>query len=298
MLEHENKVTNMLSETNARLNLALAAGASFEITASMHTDVGCVREVNEDNGRHFKPNDPEVLADKGLLTLVADGMGGHASGEVASAMAVELVGRIYYQNGGAHPAQALPQAVAEASRLIYEAAQRDERWRGMGTTCTALVLHQGSAYAAHVGDSRLYMIRGGDIYLMTEDHSAVMEMVRLGVISREEARHHADKNVILRALGTAPEVQVAGWEAPLPVQDGDQFLLCSDGLYDLVEDAEIGRIVAGATDAHEACEQLIALAKERGGHDNITVGIVEARLPTGDTNTGGRRTTRDLEAAQ
>lgn len=288
---------SMLNETNAWANAAaLAASPYFEVIASIQTDVGCVREINEDNGRHFKPNDPEVLTGKGSLTIVADGMGGHASGEVASEMAVELISRLYYGDER-EPALALRHAVGEANRLIYAASSKDERLRGMGTTCTALVLHNGSAYAAHVGDSRLYMIRRGEIYLMTEDHSAVMEMVKLGVITREEARHHADKNVILRALGTAPEVEVSVWGAPLPVREGDQFLLCSDGLYDLVEDAEIKQIVLGAPDPHGACEQLIALAKERGGHDNVTVGIIEIRLVNheGDATL---RVTRDLETAK
>ncbi len=286
----------MLNETNTWAHAAaLASSPHFEVVASIQTDVGCVREINEDSGRHFKPNDPEVLSSKGWLTIVADGMGGHASGEVASQLAVELVGRLYYQDER-DPSQALRHAVEEANRLIHAASLKDERTRGMGTTCTALVLHKGSAYAAHVGDSRLYMIRGGDIYLMTEDHSAVMEMVKLGVITREEARHHADKNVILRALGTTPEVEVSTWEAPLPVQGSDQFLLCSDGLYDLVEDAEIGHIVAGAAHPQAACEQLIALAKERGGHDNVTVGIVEVRLLEGAGDEQQLRVTRDLEA--
>ncbi len=275
---------------------AAAEQLNYEIVASIQTDKGCVREANEDSGRYVKPNDTVLLANKGTLLIVADGMGGHASGEVASGMAVELASRLYYQEQGDSQA-ALKSAVEEANRLIYAASLKDENLNGMGTTCTALVIQQGVAFSAHVGDSRIYMLRGGQIYLMTEDHSAVMEMVKHGIITMEEARHHADKNVILRALGTSPEVEAATWEKPLPVQIGDQFLLCSDGLYDLVEDNEIGQALIKAADPYEACEQLIALAKERGGHDNITVGIVSIQ-PAGDDNAEiqNLRITRELEA--
>ena len=278
---------------------ATAEQTDYEIVASIQTDKGCVREANEDSGRYTKPNDQTLLASKGTLLIVADGMGGHASGEVASGMAVELVSRLYYQ--GQEDAQAaLKEAVEEANRQIHAASMKDEKLNGMGTTCTALVLRQGMAFSAHVGDSRIYMRRGGQVYLMTEDHSAVMEMVKHGIITMEEARHHADKNVILRALGTSPEVEAAVWEKPLPVQIGDQFMLCSDGLYDLVEDEEIGRALADANDPHEACEQLIALAKQRGGHDNITVGIVQIQPAGGDTGAGSQnpRVTREVEAAK
>lgn len=280
-----------------RSGAVLAAQLDYEIVASIQTDKGCVREANEDSGRYTKPNDETILLNKGTLLIVADGMGGHASGEVASGLAIELVSRLYYQGQG-DSQTVLKEAVEEANRLIYTASMKDEKLNGMGTTCTALALQQGVAFAAHVGDSRIYLWRGGQVYLMTEDHSEVMEMVRHGVITMEEARHHADKNVILRALGTSPEVEAATWEEPMPIQIGDQFLLCSDGLHDLVEDEEIGQALAKASGPHEACEQLIALAKERGGHDNITVGILS--IQPAESNISGvqnLRVTRELKAA-
>jgi protein phosphatase len=127
------------------------------------------------------------------------------------------------------------------------------------------------------------MIRDTQIYLMTEDHSAVMEMVKRGWLSLDQARHHPDKNVILRALGSHPEVEVTIWESPLPVRNGDRFLLCSDGLYDLVEDEEIKKI-AMTSSPNAACQNLIALAKQRGGHDNITVAIVSLGTPDAPLN--------------
>jgi protein phosphatase len=247
----------------------------YEIVCSLQTDVGCHREVNEDRGLLKQPGDPELKLSKGLLMLVCDGMGGHSAGEVASELAVDVISHAYFDDP-AEPQTALTNAIHEANRRVYQKSQATASLSGMGTTCSALVIWGDSAMAAHIGDSRVYLIRNGQIYLMTEDHSAVMEMVRQGVLSREDARHHPDKNVILRALGSQPEVEVTTWEHPLRVRAGDAFLVCSDGLYDLVEDQEMLEIVK-SREPLSACETLIARAKERGGHDNITVGILSLK---------------------
>jgi PPM family protein phosphatase len=199
-------------------------------------------------------------------------MGGHAAGEVASRLAVEVVARVYYDHAG-EPQPALSEALVAANHAIYAAARRDASLHGMGTTCTALALRQGAAFLAHVGDSRLYLVRGGEIYQLSEDHSAVAEMLRRGLLSAQEAREHAERNVILRALGTHAEVNVTTWEQGFPVRAGDCFLLCSDGLSDLVADEEIRHAVESA-EAAQSCARLIALARERGGHDNITVALL------------------------
>ena len=266
----------------------------MKILTSLRTDSGCVRDSNEDAGCSFVPSDPIILEKKGRLTVVADGMGGHSGGEIASNLAVDTIGQVYY-GAGETPAESLKAAFAAANQQIYETSIADKTLAGMGTTCTALALIDGLAIAAHVGDSRLYLVRDGEIYLMTEDHSAVREMVKLGIISTAEARQHEDKNVILRALGTSPEVEVSMWENPLKVITGDQFILCSDGLYDLVEDQEI-RDFALTNDNHSACEGLIELAKTRGGHDNITVGILSIK-PAGYSETRNLRVTREAEVA-
>ena len=276
---------------------AAGGGPDFEIAASVRTDKGCVREVNEDAGRFVRPSDPALLKTKGALMVVADGMGGHSAGEVASQMAVELVSRLYYEAAGDDAPAALAAAVGEANRRIFDASQSDEQKRGMGTTCTALALRGAAAFAAHVGDSRLYLLRDGGAYQLSEDHSHVMELVRHGLITKDEARTHEDKNVILRALGTTPEVEVSVVE-PLEVRAGDFFLLCSDGLHDLVLDEEIGRLVSSAADVHAAGEQLIALAKERGGHDNITVGLVGVATAGAGGGAEKLRTTREVEAVR
>jgi protein phosphatase len=242
------------------------------VVAALVSDVGCQRETNEDCGRIVQPCDPGLLARKGVLVAVADGMGGHKGGAVASRLAVEIVGRVYYASP-ASPGIALEEALREANQELFELSQGDETLRGLGSTCTALAIQGGAAYSAHVGDSRLYLIRGGEVRRMTEDHSVVAEMVKKGLLTEEEARRHADRNVILRALGASPQVELSAPTAPLPVRTGDRFVICSDGLHDLVTDREIGQVVM-SQDPAGACELLVATARERGGHDNITVAVV------------------------
>jgi protein phosphatase len=254
---------------------AAASREPYEVVASVLSDVGRRHAVNEDCGRHIQPADPGLLTSKGWLTIVADGMGGHAAGNVASHLAVEVISRAYYAETAAAP-DALRRAFQEANREIYRASLIHERLRGMGTTCTALVLQAGSALCAHVGDSRLYLVRDGEIYQMSEDHSVVMDLVKHGVISAADARRHRDRNLILRALGTRPVVEASVWPKPFPVRARDQFILCSDGLSDLVEDEEIKQAVS-SKEPHPACASLIALAKARGGHDDITVGVVSLK---------------------
>jgi PPM family protein phosphatase len=251
---------------------------SWEIAAHVLSDVGCVRDLNEDRGRVVQPGDDEERARRGVLAIVADGMGGHSAGEVASELAVAAVHRAYYESDG-EPLDALATALAAANREIFATASAEKKLEGMGTTCVALAICDGQAHAASVGDSRIYLMRGGGIYQMTADDSAVGAMVAQGLLTREEARHHADRNVILRALGTHAEVQVSRWEQPLPLKAGDTFLLCSDGLTDLVEDQEIVKEV-GERNGTDACKALVALARARGGHDNITVALLRVGEPT------------------
>jgi PPM family protein phosphatase len=265
------------------------------ISASVQTDTGCVREANEDSGRHVAPNDIQVRLQKGTLTIVADGMGGHASGEVASQMAVELISEFYYASEAGTASDALRNAVESANAAIFEASETDEKYFGMGTTLVALVLQENTAISAHVGDSRLYRFRNRRLEMMTTDHSQVMEMVRHGIISIEEAREHDDKNVILRAVGTQPQVEVEVSE-PFAVESGDTFLLCSDGLSDMIPDDEIQMILNSAADIHSAAEQLISAAKASGGHDNITVGVVRVSAPNEHEASRSVRITREVEA--
>jgi protein phosphatase len=269
----------------------------LSVSASVQTDAGCVRETNEDNGRHVAPL-AQIQDTRGTLTLVADGMGGHSSGEIASEMAIELISRFYYgeETSEQKAAEALRYAVEQASRQIFAASVSDEKYFGMGTTVVALVLMNDSGFAAHVGDSRLYRLRRRRMERLTTDHSQVMELVKLGLISMEEAQNHDDRNIILRAVGTQPKVEVEISE-PFAVEAGDEFLLCSDGLCDMLTDDEIGTVWAGAEgDIHLIGEQLIKLAKQRGGHDNITVGVV--KVSGAEAASRRVRITREIEVWQ
>jgi serine/threonine protein phosphatase PrpC/predicted Ser/Thr protein kinase len=259
------------------LELACVADTGGEplelgVVAAVASDVGCVRSINEDAVRLVHPEDPAEMRRVGMLAVLADGMGGHSGGEIASRLAVEAVMRCHAGYGG-DPRSMLIEALRNANRAVYKAAQRDAALNGMGTTCTALVLRQGLAFCAHVGDSRLYLVRTGAIFRMTEDHSAVMEMVRRGVMTREQAGQHPWKHVIVRALGSRSQVDVASWPQPLGLRADDRFVLCSDGLHDLVTDEELLQAALTAPPVI-ACERLVALARDRGAQDNVSVAVI------------------------
>jgi serine/threonine protein phosphatase PrpC len=241
----------------------------LSIEADSLTDTGCRRANNQDCILFVAFDDPALEAAKGCLALVADGMGGHVGGTTASRLAVDTISAVY-QEADTPLQEALHRAFTRANAAVFQAANLDEDLKGMGTTCTALVICEDMAYHAHVGDSRIYMLRGDHVYLLTQDDSMVMDMVRQGEITLEDARRHPDRNLLLRALGTQPEVDISTWPQPLPIKAGDQFLLCSDGLYDLVSEDEIGQLAHSDT-PREACRKLVDLARERGGHDNISV---------------------------
>ncbi len=256
------------------------------VTAFVLTDRGCVRESNEDRGRHVAPdNTLAQQGQRGTLTIVADGMGGHASGEIASQMAVDLISEFYYADRTSNASDALRQAVEFANSVIFDTSVSDEQYFGMGTTVIALAIVNNVGYAAHVGDSRLYRLRLGELTQMTIDHSQVMEMFKQGIISWEESKNHDDKNIILRAVGTQADVEVEV-SGPLDIAPNDEFLLCSDGLCDMLDDTEIRDIWMNARDVHEAGENLIQRAKDNGGHDNVTAALVH--VPTSDVPSNGR----------
>jgi len=237
------------------------------------TDRGIIRENNEDNF---------CILEKQPLYMVADGMGGHASGEIASKIAIDII-RDYFNNPDAsrqlqigeyredysEATNRLGSAIRLANQAIYEAARTNPLWQGMGTTIVAAFLNGKRLSIAHVGDSRIYLIRLGDIEQLTDDHSLVSEQVKREMITKEQARESKMKNVLTRALGVAPDVKVDLDE--LSLMQGDVLLLCSDGLTTMVPDEDILSVVTSTTDPAIACEQLISLANENGGEDNITV---------------------------
>jgi serine/threonine protein phosphatase PrpC len=247
--------------------------AMLTVNGAALTDAGPVRLANQDSVAVVLPEDLRQLAERGVLTVVADGMGGHEGGEVASGIAAARVAEAYYAAPGS-PQDALLKAFEVANREIYEMARTHPRLIGMGTTCTAVAVVNGLAYSAHVGDSRLYLIREGHIYQMTEDHSATMEMVRHGMLTLAEARSHDERNVILKAMGTRPELDTAHWSAPFPARENDRLLLCSDGLYERIEDHELADITSSRTPI-DGCRELIRLAVERQSTDNVSAVVLE-----------------------
>lgn len=243
------------------------------------THQGQVRPNNEDAfGEFVSPSDGDP-GERGAIFVVADGMGGHRGGEIASTMAVESL-REAFEAGldAADPGKTLVDAFTDANSRILEKSVADAALFGMGTTCTAVALKGGNAYFAHIGDSRAYMVRDGQVTQVSQDHSLVGEMVRSGILSDEDARHHPKRNVITRSLGIQEDVATDTPHTPLPLRGGDAFLLCSDGLTSYVDDGDIGEALAG-TGPDEACHTLVDLANERGGRDNITVQIVVVESP-------------------
>ncbi len=253
---------------------------TLEVAALSH--IGLLRARNEDSLGYNDPVESGVRETKGTVLLVADGMGGHRGGEIASQLAAETIVSRYYASREADPSAALNQAFKEANRLIMEKSRSDVSLYGMGTTCTALVVRKTSAYVAHVGDSRAYRLRQGGLERLTEDHSLVGEMVRSGIITDEDARTHPRRNVITRSIGTHEELFVDITREPLELAEGDVFLLCSDGLTSLVTEGEL-KTVLESNPPREACNRLVDLANENGGKDNITVQVVKVSLNQPDS---------------
>ena len=230
------------------------------------SDVGQVRSVNQDYCAEFS----DAASGRRML-LVADGMGGHRGGEVASRMAVEAAGEIFAE-AGSDAQRLLRRAFETANARVHEAALADKGLGGMGTTVVCLLFeNRGRGWVAHVGDSRAYRMRGNKFEQLTEDHSVVGALIRMGHISEEEARLHPQRNEILRAIGTNEHVEVQ--ITPLQLQPGDRYLLCSDGLSGLVSDDEI-RDVLGQDAPQDAVRHLVEMANLEGGSDNITVQVV------------------------
>jgi protein phosphatase len=252
---------------------------TFTLSSASKTDLGLKREINEDS----------LFVDHNLgLFIVLDGIGGHQAGEVASQLGLTTIkenvkrklenhdGEIVaeYNQDFSPEANILTDSLILANRAIFEAANSDTTCRGMGTTAATLLVGQSNVAIAHVGDSRIYLIRENAIERLTEDHSLVMEQVKRGLITEEQAEQSGMKNIITQALGADTIVNPTVDElVPLP---DDIFLLCSDGLTDLVTDEEILEIVYNNPDSLDrACEASIAKANERGGKDNITAVLVK-----------------------
>jgi PPM family protein phosphatase len=254
----------------------------FNIESSLKTNIGRCRGQNEDSIGAFSLGKNTGKTTDGFLTVLADGMGGHKGGDVASRMAVDIVGKTFLAQQQVNTVEVLQTCLVEANQAIYDRAKLDPAFKGMGSTCTVLYIKDDKAGFAHIGDSRLYCLRDKMLQLLTEDHTLVNEMLRDGLISADEARNHPDRSIVTRALGTVENVDISTSEGLFTVQAGDIYLLCSDGLYDLVDDDEIQQALINYL-PQSAAKHLIDLANERGGYDNISVGIIAILASSSET---------------
>ncbi len=239
------------------------------------TDTGRKRTENQDSFL-FSEKEQIVSPEKGFLFAVADGMGGHRGGAVASKLALGILVSEYYKLEPRNIAKALKRAFEKANEAVYTLAHDDDNYQKMGTTMTAAVLKDSRLYFAHVGDSRGYIVSKNKIQQFTSDHSYVARLVRAGVITEEEAVNHPADNVITRAVGLATEIQVDIPENEIVLKKGQIVLLCSDGLFKAVPDHDIRDTVRTWITPDLISKKLVELANERGGPDNITV--VTARI--------------------
>ncbi len=259
--------------------MAQMSSLKGKLTFVGQTDTGRVREHNEDT--------IATDADAGLLVL-ADGMGGYNAGEVASGIAVKTITNLVREGlaredlgsmdrgtGLTRPSIVLRDAITRANKIIYQTARSQAECEGMGTTVVAALFYDNRVSIAHVGDSRLYRQRGSQIAQVTMDHSLLQELVDRGFYSPEEAQRAANKNYVTRALGVEPQVEVEVQEHP--VDKGDIFILCSDGLSDMVEDEDIRLTISTfGANLDTVAKQLIQLANENGGRDNVSVVLAQA----------------------
>lgn len=234
---------------------------------SSATSVGKIRSVNEDS---FCVS--QIGENGEILAVVADGMGGHNAGEVASAQAVKVLKDLKLR-ADVTIKDTLLCAIDCANNEIYKMSQKQPEQHGMGTTITACVIAENTATVAQVGDSRLYLIRDGKLSQITKDHSLVEMLLESGEITEADAKHHPQKNVITRALGTDNTVEADTYE--LEISDGDIILLCSDGLVNMVDDKKILSIITNNQDFGSLAESLVTEAENTGGIDNITVVLVK-----------------------
>jgi serine/threonine protein phosphatase PrpC len=237
------------------------------------TDVGCLRPNNEDSYGYWEPSNDTAFLSEGRLAIVADGMGGHEGGQEASRIAVETIPQVYASLSGASPSERLAAAFRAAHEQIILFGQTHPELQGLGTTCTAVALVGGALSFAHMGDSRLYLIRDSRLQRLTRDHTYVGRLLEYGIIGAEEAAIHPNRNILLRALGVGEQIEPELSSEPIALRRGDVIVLCTDGLWSMVSEEELSADIAHR-DLDEACRLLVEAVKQRGGPDNITLQIL------------------------
>lgn len=251
----------------------------MKVAAGFATDIGRVRQGNEDSYLVEAP-----------LYAVADGMGGHRGGEVASNLALETLEAKHLLGEGT-----LGDQVKEANRAVFARSSEDRKVAGMGTTLTAALVDGDGLHLAHVGDSRAYLLRAGSLRQLTEDHTLVNRMVKAGEITRSEAEVHPHRNVVTRSIGTEPEVPVD--EQSVALLEGDRILLCSDGLTGMVTEDQIQAILETTDDPQEAADRLIRAANRAGGIDNITAVVLDVQEGSSEEAAAAPRPVSDRRGA-
>jgi PPM family protein phosphatase len=237
----------------------------YDIASASLTDTGKVREINEDS-----------VLEAGNLFAVADGMGGHQAGEVASDLALSLIGQYVEDNLGLVGGEKLVEkAVSSANASVHQKARSSAKYHSMGTTVTLLYREGDTAYIGNVGDSRTYLLRAGSLRRLTRDHSLVQALIDEGEITEEQARNHPQRNIIIRALGLEPQIDVD--VVSVKIEPGDEFLLASDGLTGMVDDAGIAGVLVENSEPVAAARALVDLALAAGGNDNISVVVVSIK---------------------
>jgi protein phosphatase len=249
-----------------------------QVESFANTDTGLVRSANEDSFLLVIPQEQKLLEEKGILAIVADGVGGNIGGKTASSTAVSVMRERYYASEQIDPLFALKESMVAANREIFTKGSQDSLCHGMATTCTAFILLVNEGFISHAGDSRAYLLRDGLLQQLTEDHTLVNKLLAEGLITVEAAANHPQKNIIVRALGSTREIVPDTFH--LILEDNDIILLCSDGLHGLVSDDDIKDRLSRLS-LQEAGQSLIGLAKENGGTDNITVIILRLSCKKG-----------------
>jgi len=247
------------------------------VRAVLRTDTGLVRSENQDFGTYTTASEEVLSHTGGRLLIVADGMGGHRGGATASRLAGETVKAQYLGSETTDIAAALRQSLTRANARIYTEAQSNPELRGMGTTTSVLAVRGDHGWLAHVGDSRIYLVRGDEIQQLTDDHSLVATMVREGLLTTAEAETHPRRNVLQRSMGVSEEVEI-DVRGPIALREGDTFILCSDGLHGVVKEQELLEIARGSIEA--AADEFVRRALERGAPDNVTVIVARVEVST------------------
>lgn len=273
---------------------AASGGAGFDLAVALHTDVGPVREHNEDCIAALNAPCPGRPGDRTALVALADGMGGHQAGELASRLAVEAALQAFGAVGGA-AAERLHVALAAANSAVFERAQSATQWQGMGTTLLLFAPAEHGAHFAWVGDSRLYRWRAGRIERLTRDDTVVMGLLTRGLIDAADAAGHPDHSVLTQAVGTHAAIPLPHVQGPVELAPGDRFLLCSDGVHDVVGDDELAHAMRAAT-PDEALQAIHALALRNGADDNLSIGVVHVTVPAA-TVKAARGTRTDVEVS-